>query len=334
MNWKKTILYFLTIFLLILPSATFAAHSVILKSGKTIKGLVTGQNEKGLTIKLPDGTSQTIEKSRILKVVYKDVSEEEEKKIRLEEEKKLAEKTRKEEELKKKKEEEEAKKLAAEEEKRLKEEEKKRLAEEEARKKAEQEALNKEEQNRLAWERAKIRSEKEGTRSVWDVMWRSALVPGWGLWYADRPISGSIYGGLFYSSLLYAVSLRGQVNSAKSAYDNNSLFYQVARPDPANFLTATGFNAGGYFVTDNIFKDFVGNSRDNYRAKVNQYNGALGVVALVYIVQLTHSFIAGSDWVVEEFYSPVADGIQMESRWEATGVSWEMRSDVNYTWRF
>lgn len=89
---KKIILFS---FLILFSFPLLAVNTVILKNGKTIKGKVTDQNEKGLTVQTSEGT-QTFPKSQILKVVYKDVSAEEADKIRLAEEKKLREKEEKE----------------------------------------------------------------------------------------------------------------------------------------------------------------------------------------------------------------------------------------------
>nr|WP_246834147.1 hypothetical protein [Leptospira bourretii] len=89
---KKTLLI---IFLCLVTLPLFAVNTVILKNGKTLKGKVTDQNERGLTVQTAEG-SQTVSKSQILKVIYKDVSEQEAEKIRIAEEKKLREKEEKE----------------------------------------------------------------------------------------------------------------------------------------------------------------------------------------------------------------------------------------------
>lgn len=305
---------FLFLFLTIEISA---ANSIILKSGKTIKGTVINQNEKGLTVKLADGSTQTIEKYKILKVVYKDVSEEEEKKIRIAEEKKLSEKLAKDEEARKKKEEEEAKKQAKIDEKNRLESEKDILA-----KKSKEEEL-----------REKAR--REGTRKVTDVLWRSAVLPGWGFFHADRKVTGAVYSGLFTTSLLYALATRSKVDSAKSEYEDASLYYQVARPDPVNFLTADGFNFGSYYLVDTYATEYVKGKKNDFKGLSNRYNGALGLALIVYITQLTHTYFMGQDWVEEEFLSNGKAGLNIDSKWESAGInSWEFRSDMGYTWKF
>ncbi len=71
------------------------ANSVLLKSGETIKGNITSQDAGNIVVQESNGNSGTISKKKILKVVYKDVSEEALKEIRKEEERKLALKSEK-----------------------------------------------------------------------------------------------------------------------------------------------------------------------------------------------------------------------------------------------
>ncbi|WCL50537.1 LA_0442/LA_0875 N-terminal domain-containing protein [Leptospira sp. GIMC2001] len=302
--------------LTLIPVQLFAAHSVILKNGKTVKGLVVGQNENGLTVKLADGSTQNIAKTNILKVVYKDVSENEEKQIRVAEEKKLREKELKEEAARKKKEEEEAKKLAIEEKKRQEEQDK--LDKE----KAKTDAL------------AKDRVKSEGTRSKWSIVWRSAVLPSWGLYHAKRPVAGTIYTGLFYTSILFAMTARSKALDAKSEYDTATLIYQATRPS-ADQLGANP-DIGAYFIQDTFSSTYVNETKDKFKASVNQSNAAVGVVGLIYFIQLAHSYFAGVTWVEEEFmtHKPLKSGWELNSTWEQTGLAREHRTDINYTWRF
>jgi hypothetical protein len=322
----KQFISLLTIFffLLLFPIEVFASHSIILKSGQTIKGTVINQNEKGLTVKLGNGSSQTIEKNKILKVVYKDISEEEETKIRIEEDKKVAEKNRIEEEKRKKLQESDDKKQAIQNEKNRIEDEKKKLADD----KLKEEKFKKESELR---EKAR----REGSRKLSSVMWRSAILPGWGLFHANRPVAGTIYSSLFAGTVLYALTANSKVKSAKSKYEQDSLFYQVLRPDPINYLNSGGIDYGSYYVVDKVFSDNVAKSKNEFKSKANMYNGALGAAVLVYFIQLTHSYIAGKNWVEEEFLTQgKQSGFDLESRWETAGVSWEFRTDMGYTWRF
>ena len=90
---KKTIsfLSLLVFFLFMNPMDIYSNQSVLLKSGQTIKGIILEQNAKVLTIKLENGITESIDKSKILKVIYKELTPEEERKIRINEERKILE---------------------------------------------------------------------------------------------------------------------------------------------------------------------------------------------------------------------------------------------------
>ncbi|WP_332476403.1 LA_0442/LA_0875 N-terminal domain-containing protein [Leptospira ainlahdjerensis] len=88
---KFTSFSFLIVFLFLFSQSLWSAQTILLKNGTSIKADVTGQNEKNIIVRMTDGTVKTISKKSILKVVYRDVNEEEAKRIRLEEEKKLKE---------------------------------------------------------------------------------------------------------------------------------------------------------------------------------------------------------------------------------------------------
>ncbi|MCC5813447.1 MAG: hypothetical protein JJT78_01710 [Leptospira sp.] len=295
---------------LFMASSVFSAQSVILKSGKTIKGQVIGQNESGLTVKQTDGTTTTIPKKQILKVVYKDVTADEEKKIRAEEEKKLAVKEAAE---KKKREEAEKKKQA--------EEEAKRLAEEKKREKEKKDTSTADESIAI------------GDRSRWDIVWRSAVLPSWGMFHAERNVTGSIYSGLFWGTLLYSFQLRNEATSAKSGYDQATLLYQATRPDLSSFIGPGGIDSTGFLIQDQVFSQYVGDAKSQFKAKTNQYNGALGLSALLYIIQLSHSYFVGVDWE-EGLGDSARGGFDMNSFWESNGVGMELRSQFGYTWKF
>lgn len=86
---KKTISILSSILILLClnPNDIYSDQSVLLKTGRTIKGTILDQTEKILTIKLENGTTESIDKSTILKVVYIELTPDEERKIRFNEEK-------------------------------------------------------------------------------------------------------------------------------------------------------------------------------------------------------------------------------------------------------
>ncbi|TGM89764.1 LA_0442/LA_0875 N-terminal domain-containing protein [Leptospira licerasiae] len=85
---RSTIFFLLAMFLT--PSLLFADQTILLRKGGKLTGNVVGQNEKTITVQSESG-KQTINKRDILKIIYKDITKEEENRIRKEEEKKVQE---------------------------------------------------------------------------------------------------------------------------------------------------------------------------------------------------------------------------------------------------
>ncbi|WP_246052078.1 LA_0442/LA_0875 N-terminal domain-containing protein [Leptospira idonii] len=73
---------------LFLSFPLLAVHTILLKKGKTIKGQVTNQNLETVEITSTDGKHLVIPKKSVLKILYKDLAEADEVKIRKEEENK------------------------------------------------------------------------------------------------------------------------------------------------------------------------------------------------------------------------------------------------------
>ncbi|TGL67432.1 cell envelope integrity protein TolA [Leptospira jelokensis] len=313
---------FLFLFLIFLSLPLLAVNTVILKNGKTLKGKVTDQNEKGLTVQTSEGP-QTISKSQILKVVYKDVSEKEAEKIRLAEEKKLREKEEKE----KAKLEKERLIAEAKEQKRLEEEaklaEKQRLEDEK----------NKETQ---AEKDAKAEAEWLATRQLGPspaakecggrlaLIWRSAVLPGWGQFCGGQNVSAGVFSTLFFGSLLYTLGpLRTEEKNAKSHYDTMVLFNQIVGP-------GTRFNAQnislpsefiGNFIETSIAEDLIKKSQNNAKGSNTRYLAGIGITSIIYITNVIHSYMIGRDQYPERPMvhlegKTFKEGWDFESRWD------------------
>ncbi|WP_423790285.1 LA_0442/LA_0875 N-terminal domain-containing protein, partial [Leptospira ellisii] len=180
---KKIILLLFLPFLLILTSqSVWGAQTILLKNGTSLKGDVTGQNEKTITVRTEDGSVKTFSKKSILKVIYKDVNDEEVKRIRQEEERKLQEA-----------------KTA---------DEKKKI----------------EEQAVVVPEPVKT----GGSRSRWSLVWRSAVLPGWGHWKAERKKTSIVYGSLFWGGVVFTAISANQIQQKKSEYDQSTLIAQFS----------------------------------------------------------------------------------------------------------
>ncbi|TGN14254.1 LA_0442/LA_0875 N-terminal domain-containing protein [Leptospira ilyithenensis] len=93
MKKYRFLLLFVGLFLSSLP--LIAINTILLKNGKSIKGIVSSQNLDSVEINRADGKHVIVSKKSVLKIIYKDLAEEEEAKIRKEEQtKRDLEKTR------------------------------------------------------------------------------------------------------------------------------------------------------------------------------------------------------------------------------------------------
>ncbi|MCW7503263.1 LA_0442/LA_0875 N-terminal domain-containing protein [Leptospira paudalimensis] len=313
-----------SLFILILTFSfpVFAINTVILKNGKTIKGKVTDQNERGLTIQTSDGI-QTLTKFQILKVVYKDVSEQEAEKIRIAEEKKLRDKEEKE-------------KAKLEKEKQIAEEkERKRLEEEDKlAEKQRQDELAKQES--LAEKEAKAEAEWLANRQLGPspaatqcggrlaMIWRSAVLPGWGQYCGGHTASAGTFGILFFGSLLYSLGpLRTEEKNAKSHYDTMVLLNQIGGPGTRltaqNISLPSEFLAG--YIETSITDDLIIKSKNNAKEANTKYLAGLGTASIIYITNIIHAYMIGRDTypdrpVVQSGGKQFKEGLDFESSWD------------------
>ncbi len=79
---------FVVLFIVLLTNPSFAVQTILLKQGKTIKGTVSSQNLDHVEVETAEGKHLVIPKKSVLKIVYKDIAEEEELSIRKQEESK------------------------------------------------------------------------------------------------------------------------------------------------------------------------------------------------------------------------------------------------------
>ena len=200
-----------------------------MRNGKILKGRILTQNTKILKIKKEDGTTETVPKTLVLKVVYKDINEQEAQKIKKEEEAKLAkqkliddEKLKIDQEL--------AEKQKKEEEARLEKEKK----EEEERLKKEQELAEKNqkaEKKRLEKEQKRKSSGEKQIYTKAGVFWRSAILPGWGQ-VVDGRNEGYVEGGAFLLSGLAFYNKNRELQNATRDLGDMQNPYKTYMPTP------------------------------------------------------------------------------------------------------
>ncbi|WP_162274087.1 LA_0442/LA_0875 N-terminal domain-containing protein [Leptospira tipperaryensis] len=256
--------YFLILLSLCFLPWNLMGESLILKDGTIIKGRVTSQNAQTVVIQTEDGKKQEFSKIRILKIVYKDVSQAEVLKIQKEEEAKLAEKEqkKKDQEDKKKTEEELAKKNKEETDKQNKIDKEAKLAD-----------ANQKEKERLA------RIQQKGL-GPWSVVWRSAVLPGWGQWTHERKNPAIVYSALFFSSL-YLVYRENQIykNSVKDLNHINNP-YETLIPPP------TFSDPVALYIYSKPFED----QRDRVNQNYHKLQLSVAFTVLVYAANIFDAY--------------------------------------------
>lgn len=267
----------LFLILLFLTAVSLNAETILLRNGKVLKGKVIGQSATTVTVQTSTGQQQ-FAKNQILKIVFQDVNEAEAKRIRLEELRKEREKKRQEELARKKAEAE-----------RKRQEEEKRKAELEAQKK-EQERIAKEKKEALLAKQASATPTKIRMR---DVLWRSAVAPGWGHFYAGEKKWGWVYSSAFAATFLYTLYSFTEYESAMQKYKSNiGVFKPVS-----NFAVITSpatQNLGigeSYLLVQSVDDD--GRNFQKYKNASTQLNEALFLTIGIYAANLVHAYLTG-----------------------------------------
>lgn len=280
---NKPVLYLLIFVSLVILQGPLYSEDIYLRNGQLVSGRITGQSLTDITITGLKGR-QTIPKREIKKIRYVPYSEEEVKaRLARERAARLAAIRRKE----------ELEKQKIEAEKRAEVEKKeKELAELEQQIQADREREAKEQAERAQALRTLVdegtfENDVEEPISYWDFTWRSLLVPGWGHFYLDRPVVGSLYSG---GTVLLIGNAYNQYRIARKAIDANHREVQLnylmsLMPDlaPRDLRTLYFYKANGKAMTE-------------YKKKVNNFNYSLALLEGFYGLQLIHIIYNGIAW--------------------------------------
>ena len=334
----------LTVILFYLPFQFLLSETLVLKDGTIIKMTLKAQDVDTLTYTLK-GKEFKVPKGKIRRVVYAKTPELEEKIAKEEVQKMKQEKTAKKPTKTKDEEQEEAREEARllEEEivKALEEQRKQELLNlsfEERIKKLETEVS---ELKSLTGENAKAKIERmEGDiedlrkrtrrlekfldvdpdiedyyskpRSMWSIVWRSALVPGWGLTYGRDSGLGSVYTSLFILTSLGGAGYKASLNSLEKSIDDKLITDLIVQPlllstfASASASTATTATTAASLSTD--LKNYQNSyntpiklykylqSKDDFNQQVANADKVLAAAAGIYVLQLIHSAIYGYFW--------------------------------------
>ena len=334
----------LTVILFYLPFQFLLSETLVLKDGTIIKMTLKAQDVDTLTYTLK-GKEFKVPKGKIRRVVYAKTPELEEKLAKEEVQKMKQEKAAKKPTKTKDEEQEEAReeaRLLEEEIAKALEEQRKQellnLSFEERIKKLETEVS---ELKSLTGENTKAKIERmEGDiedlrkrtrrmekfldvdpdiedyyskpRSMWSIVWRSALVPGWGLTYGRDSGLGSVYTSLFILTSLGGAGYKTSLNSLEKSIDDKLITDLIVQPlllstfASASASTATTATTATSLSTD--LKNYQNSyntpiklykymqSKDDFNQQVANADKVLAAAAGIYALQLIHSAIYGYFW--------------------------------------
>ena len=262
-------IYYILISGLFFLTVELSADILFLRDGRSMEGTIVGQSRTSVRLN-SNGNIKEYKKADIKRIEYTKVKTDEDKqKEELEKENKIKEELQTKKDLDRKKNEEAVLLRKQEEEKQIRikkqEDEKKEL---ERRKKEEAVLKNKE------------------TRSDYklsSVLWRSAVLPGWGQLYADQKKTGIGFASAFGASLFYAGSLYTAQSSAKKSYF-----------DAGTNLTL--LNISGAVSDPALFPySYIEDSKNlsSYKAKVHNTNSVIATAGTIYIGSLIHAVYTG-----------------------------------------
>ncbi|MBW0435048.1 hypothetical protein HGB47_15655 [Leptospira yasudae] len=254
--------------LFFLGIVSVSAETVLLYEGGSFRGKVITQNQKTITVQTKEG-KRVIAKKEILKVIYKDIDEEEEERIRNAEIKRLEdEKLTKQRNLDLKK--------------------------------------QQEEEERLRKEREEAEKNKplppppppKPAVSKAGALGRSAILPGWGQWASGRKFAAIIYPTLFLAAGYAVYENNRKYLVAKKDYESFGNPYTtdsvtlaaigVANPNLSPVIT----DPVALYVYNQEFSPYQ-SKREAVDKAYKNLQTSIGVLAGIYLINLADAFIFG-----------------------------------------
>ncbi|MGJ4789259.1 hypothetical protein EHQ52_16575 [Leptospira koniambonensis] len=241
--------------------------TILLREGGKVKGDIITQNQHSVLLQTESG-KRKVDKDLILKILFQDINDDEEEKIRKEEEDKLAAD-------KKELEDKEAAQRQLEEDKQKEEDLKKQAA-------AEEEARRLEELR------------KQEAKRPLNALWRSAAVPGWGQYYTDRKFQSLLYPTLFAAVAFIAYDKFRVYRTSVKEYGD------LGNPYTKESLTLAALGQAQAAATPSLspIDAYLANQSSQVQIKreeadknFKEYQGTLFVLGGIYIINLIDSYI-------------------------------------------
>lgn len=121
-------------------------------------------------------------------------------------------------------------------------------------------------------------------------VWRSAIIPGWGQWYAKQKLLGVGIGIIFFGSLSYFGSsyqaMNDNLDKREQASRNGNLVLFVSPPSLSSLPQL--------YITNQILASQVTSAEKDYQDSLGTVIISGGAVAFIYTVQLFHSIYLGN----------------------------------------
>ncbi|XDD51505.1 DUF5683 domain-containing protein [Leptospira sp. WS92.C1] len=271
---------YIAFFLFLIPQLTFA-ETILFKTGERVYASVIDQDSESVTI-IRDGKREKLGKIKILKIIFKEIKDEQEITKIIEAEKK---------------------KLGKEGKKSDKEEQLDTLFLEQMIKENSYKIV----QKRLAL-LEKYLEERDGDwegyisakRNPWEPVWKSAILPGWGQGYMRQNGWSSIYSTLFFSSLIAYFGLDAAEKERADSY-NKKIVKTFEQQFTTTLLLGSDPTAAATFdlyLQLNTVKNIVSlNSiRSDEAGYKNAKHAAIGIAVGIYAIQLVHAYFSGKIW--------------------------------------
>ncbi len=126
--------------------------------------------------------------------------------------------------------------------------------------------------------------------SYWDFAWRSAVLPGWGHFYLQKPVWGFFYAGISAAAVINYAQARGPGISAERDNKEQARLTLAIVILSLNNSSIPREGRMAYVIDQNRKKDA------EYGSRVQRYNYALFLLGAVYGTQLTHIAWNGFMW--------------------------------------
>ncbi|TGL58145.1 hypothetical protein EHQ58_12245 [Leptospira ognonensis] len=292
-------------FLFLFITISLFSETVVMRSGKSLEGKIVEQTSDIIIILDKKGVKRSISKRVVYKVLY-NASEKEKLKVEenaraLLEKEKAAKDAIAAEELRKLEEERlleletvlEKNRIPVGESEETMMEYKRRIGELEAKVKDMEDFLGR----RTDW-----RAYYATPRSEWDLVKRSAVLPGWGHHYAKEDSIGSAYTSLFFTSFALYLGSKAAVRNTKNELAADAVEITVIQPifnsalvslSPADTQAAVG-----NFLSVQTYEKMNKFQKDS--SEYGQLKSASGnlekITIALYLGQLVHSYFTGRTW--------------------------------------